>query len=84
MYVPGRYWPFTSQHKGSRKGSRYENDLLVLIILLAASTAFAIFRIGHKKPLEELEKKAEAEKERETGQTTEEIGANEDTLDHNQ
>lgn len=56
---------------------------LVLIILLMASPAFAIFRIGHKQTVEELEKKAEAEKEKAADQATEEPGDHEDRLYRN-
>ncbi len=45
------------------------------------SPGFAIFRIGHKKSKEELEQKAEAEKEAQTAKVLEELGANEATRD---
>ncbi len=45
------------------------------------SPGFAIFRIGHKKSKEELKQKAEAEKETQTEQLIEELGANEATRD---
>ena len=48
------------------------------------SPGFAIFRIGYEKSLEELEEKAEVEKEKAAEQAVEELGANEDMLDRNQ
>ncbi len=47
------------------------------------SPGFAIFRIGYEQTLEELEQKAEAEKDKAIEQPDEEVGANEDTLDPN-
>ena len=45
------------------------------------SPGFAIFRIGYEKSLEELEEKAEEQKEKAAAEANEELGANEDTLD---
>ena len=47
------------------------------------SPGFAIFRIGYEQTMEELEQKAEAEKDKAAEQPDEELGANEDSVDRN-